>query len=145
MSLLSRLGRVLKAEVGRRLPNVDPEVPWYETPKGARYGGAQTGGAQTGGAQTGAANESDTNESHVNEHHVDARIAGYYAALELPIGADITAVKQAHRRLMKRYHPDRFHANLIRLRLPTNSPAGSTKPMTGCGNISRQARNQMSC
>ena len=110
MSLLSRLGRVLKAEVGRRLPNVDPEVPWYETPKGARYGGAQTGGAQTGGAQTGAANESDTNESHVNEHHVDARIAGYYAALELPIGADITAVKQAHRRLMKRYHPDRFHS-----------------------------------
>jgi hypothetical protein len=110
MSLLSRLGRVLKAEMGRRLPNVDPEVPWYETPKGARYGGAQTGGAQTGGAQTGAANESDTNESHVNEHHVDARIAGYYAALELPIGADITAVKQAHRRLMKRYHPDRFHS-----------------------------------
>jgi curved DNA-binding protein CbpA len=29
--------------------------------------------------------------------------------LELAYGADIYAVKQAHRRLVKQYHPDRFY------------------------------------
>ncbi|MEM7737962.1 MAG: J domain-containing protein [Deinococcota bacterium] len=39
----------------------------------------------------------------------DSRLAPYYAALELPYGADLNAVKQAHRRLIKQYHPDRFY------------------------------------
>ena len=33
-----------------------------------------------------------------------------YAALELPLGADLDAVKGAYRDLMRRYHPDR-HAS----------------------------------
>lgn len=103
MSLLSRLGRVLKAEMGRRLPNVDPEVPWHGTPEGANYDNDDT---NDNAAHTGTANESCGDKTHA-----DTRIAAYYAALELPFGADITAVKQAHRRLMKRYHPDRFHSD----------------------------------
>jgi len=33
-------------------------------------------------------------------------LAQYYARLELPYGADFTAVKLSYRRLMRKYHPD---------------------------------------
>src|SRR5687767_7998959 len=36
-----------------------------------------------------------------------ADIRRYYANLELPIGAPLSEVKAAYRRLMRRYHPDR--------------------------------------
>ncbi len=35
-----------------------------------------------------------------------AMIQRYYANLELPIGASLSEVKAAYRRLMRRYHPD---------------------------------------
>ena len=38
----------------------------------------------------------------------DPMLAGYYANLELPYGADREAVRSARRRLLSRYHPDRF-------------------------------------
>jgi curved DNA-binding protein CbpA len=37
----------------------------------------------------------------------NAEIRRYYANLELPIGAPLSEVKAAYRRLMRRYHPDR--------------------------------------
>ena len=37
----------------------------------------------------------------------DAVLAGYYANLDLPYGANLAAVKAAWKRLMKKYHPDR--------------------------------------
>jgi DnaJ-domain-containing protein 1 len=38
-------------------------------------------------------------------------IEDYYANLEVSVGADRETVKESYRRLMKRYHPDRFDAN----------------------------------
>lgn len=38
-------------------------------------------------------------------------IEDYYANLEVPFGADKETVKESYRRLMKRYHPDRFSDN----------------------------------
>lgn len=35
-------------------------------------------------------------------------IREYYANLEVPYGADMPTVKKAYRRLMKKYHPDRY-------------------------------------
>jgi DnaJ-domain-containing protein 1 len=35
-------------------------------------------------------------------------VAKAYRALEVPVGSDRTTVKHAYRRLMKRYHQDRF-------------------------------------
>ncbi len=40
------------------------------------------------------------------EYQTQVRL--WYARLELPYGADADAVRQAFRRLMRRYHPDRF-------------------------------------
>ena len=41
----------------------------------------------------------------------DPELARYYANLELPYGADIAAVREARRRLLKRYHPDLHSAD----------------------------------
>ncbi len=38
----------------------------------------------------------------------DEKIAGYYANLEIPYGADLETVKKAYRKMMKQYHPDKF-------------------------------------
>lgn len=38
----------------------------------------------------------------------DKTIRQYYANLEVPYGADLDTVKESYRRLMRRYHPDRY-------------------------------------
>ncbi len=38
----------------------------------------------------------------------DPQLAHYYSVLELPYGANLTEIKQAYKRLMKIYHPDKF-------------------------------------
>ena len=35
-------------------------------------------------------------------------IREYYANLEVPYGSDLETVKESYRRLMRRYHPDRY-------------------------------------
>ena len=49
----------------------------------------------------------------------DPTLARYYANLELPYGADIEAVREARRRLLKRYHPDLHSADPARKRTAT--------------------------
>jgi curved DNA-binding protein CbpA len=41
----------------------------------------------------------------------DPELARYYANLELPYGADVDAIREARRRLLKRYHPDLHSAD----------------------------------
>lgn len=47
----------------------------------------------------------------------DPVLAGLYANLELPYGADQEAVRAARRRLLARYHPDRFATDPERARV----------------------------
>ncbi|WMJ72114.1 J domain-containing protein [Cytophagaceae bacterium ABcell3] len=44
-----------------------------------------------------------------NENPVDVKEAGYYSNLELPYGAGFDEIRKNYRRLMKQYHPDKFH------------------------------------
>lgn len=41
----------------------------------------------------------------------DARLAGYYANLELPYGSGEASIKAARKRLLKLYHPDKHAAD----------------------------------
>lgn len=45
-----------------------------------------------------------------------AEIRKYYANLELPIGAPADEVKAAYKRLMRRYHPDKYSSDPERAR-----------------------------
>lgn len=40
----------------------------------------------------------------------DAKLASYYRMLELPYGAPLYNVKASYKRLMKKYHPDKFQS-----------------------------------
>lgn len=55
---------------------------------------------------------------------VDPTLARLYANLELPYGADREAVRAARRRLLSRYHPDRFANDPGRARLATELVQG---------------------
>jgi DnaJ-domain-containing protein 1 len=41
----------------------------------------------------------------------DARLASYYRMLELPYGAPLYNVKASYKRLMKKYHPDKYQSD----------------------------------
>lgn len=53
--------------------------------------------------------EQQYRQSTHNTSSAQDKEAAYYAALELPKGTDYVQIKAAYKRLMKQYHPDRFH------------------------------------
>lgn len=55
---------------------------------------------------------------------VDPTLARLYANLELPYGANREAVRAARRRLLARYHPDRFASDPAKARLATELVQG---------------------
>jgi DnaJ-domain-containing protein 1 len=48
---------------------------------------------------------------------VDPRLAGYYANLEIPYGADLAEARRAWKRLLKHYHPDLYASDPDKRRL----------------------------
>ncbi|MFQ3597859.1 MAG: J domain-containing protein [Chloroherpetonaceae bacterium] len=65
-------------------------------------------------------NRSRTNEPPPKREPTrDEKIAGYYANLEIPYGADLETVKKAYRKLMKQYHPDKFSGDLEKQKTAT--------------------------
>jgi hypothetical protein len=54
----------------------------------------------------------------------DPTLARYYANLELPYGAALDAVREARRRLIKRYHPDLHSTDPGRRRTATQVTQG---------------------
>ncbi|ACF15039.1 heat shock protein DnaJ domain protein [Chloroherpeton thalassium ATCC 35110] len=54
----------------------------------------------------------------------DPVIAGYYANLELPYGADLDAVRKAWKKMILRYHPDKHAGDLEKQRLATELTKG---------------------
>lgn len=41
----------------------------------------------------------------------------YYANLEIPVGSSFADIKLSYRKLMQRYHPDRFESDSIKRRI----------------------------
>lgn len=57
----------------------------------------------TGGRRTSSSSASSAAKSSDQK-----TIRDYYANLEVPYGADMKTVKKSYRRLMQKYHPDRY-------------------------------------
>ena len=51
---------------------------------------------------------SDAASGRARDPGRDPEMAEWYANLELPYGADLEAVHRARKRLLARYHPDRY-------------------------------------
>jgi DnaJ-domain-containing protein 1 len=61
---------------------------------------------QRGRPEPSARADTSDSSNHEKRSNQDPVLAGYYANLELPYGADIVSVKKSWKRLMKQYHPD---------------------------------------
>jgi DnaJ-domain-containing protein 1 len=67
--------------------------------------------AKTVGFQDETPFEFDTQEAFASRPEAPDPLAQYYANLEIPPGADRSAVKSAWKRMLKKYHPDLHDAD----------------------------------
>lgn len=102
-SALSRVFRILRADFQARLRRRHPAAgyrPRSETPSPEAQAKAPRRDA------------------------VDPELARYYSNLEVPYGADLATVRDAWRRLVRRYHPDLHGADPERQRVATELVQG---------------------
>jgi len=88
MSFLSRLKKIIKSNIYTTTENTD--LPNYDTAE----------------KQENSQAENNKKEFATNSVMPDAE---YYAILEIPDGSDFETIKNAYRRLLKKYHPDLYH------------------------------------
>ena len=104
MSILGRLGALLRSELAARVD----ERRWAA---GGRRPGRRVGHRDERSQTVGGETRSRPATAGAGGPSQDPELARYYANLELPYGADIAAVREARRRLLKRYHPDLHSAD----------------------------------
>lgn len=92
MSFSRRLRRLLRAQMGEWLPSASSRPPNPDVDAG----------------QLGTDNEEEAPPSGPDGRPVPPDVARAYRALEVPVGSDASTVKKGYRRMMKRYHQDRF-------------------------------------
>jgi DnaJ-domain-containing protein 1 len=87
VSIPRRLWRILKTEWNSRLGRFESQRKSYQWTR-ETY---------------------EDTQSTVNSQ--DAKLASYYRMLELPYGAPLYNVKASYKRLMKKYHPDKYQSD----------------------------------
>jgi DnaJ-domain-containing protein 1 len=109
MTLLGRIFRILQASV--TADDSPPAAP----------------------PETGGGGRPSTEDWHAPAEPpaVDQRLAGYYANLEIPYGADLATARRAWKRLMKKYHPDLHAQDPERRRLANQVTAELTRACQG--------------
>lgn len=91
MSLTRRLRRLIRAQLGQLRSD-----PFEDTAESDASPGAQT------------PSSSGISSSDAPDAEVPPDVAEAYRALEVPVGSGREAVKKGYRRVMKKYHEDRF-------------------------------------
>lgn len=91
MSLTRRLRRLIRAQLGQLRSD-----PFEDEAEGDASPGTET------------ASSSNISSSDAPDAEVPTDVAEAYRALEVPVGSEREAVKKGYRRVMKKYHEDRF-------------------------------------
>lgn len=106
--MFDRLFNILKAEIGDAFQSKEDKISkedWelYEQVYGKK--------SQTTQDQTTQDNFEQEFENHFKQQtwQQQQEEKQYYAVFELPQGASFEEVKASYKRLIKQYHPDRFH------------------------------------
>ena len=119
MSILGRVGALLRSELAARL-SVRQWVDSVRRPRRPAANRAQGRAARQdagSGGEVGAGGRRGVPSR-------DPELTRYYANLELPYGAGIGAVRDARRRLLKRYHPDLHSADPEKKHIATQLAQG---------------------
>ncbi|KER09722.1 MAG: hypothetical protein HY22_08955 [[Candidatus Thermochlorobacteriaceae] bacterium GBChlB] len=142
MSVLSRLIRVLKAYTTVRGGAVDlSDTRWEDLLKEAerQYNRARKKASEEFNARRSSqhsyqkksyqnsgyssySNSSSSTSSYQTSK--DAKLAGYYANLEAPYGSDLETVRQAWRKMVAKYHPDKFSSDPEKQKIATELTKG---------------------
>ena len=95
-----------------RRPPVDPDVQaaWEELEEYMRTGAS---GAREGSAS----GRSESGGRSAGRPRVDESLRQDYANLEVPFGADMEEVRASYKRMMLKYHPDRYPGDPEKQRL----------------------------
>jgi hypothetical protein len=88
-----------RADPGTRFRDPDLQDAWEELDEYMRTG-SNTSKARSSGR--------GGHQSARPQRPVDESLRQDYANLEVPFGSDIETVKQSYKRMMLKYHPDRF-------------------------------------
>lgn len=99
MSLAARVVRVVRANLTGHL------------------GGVRRNEGRTPFGRSGSESRTERRPEPPPPPIINPTLARYYANLELPYGAGREAVRAARRRLLSRYHPDRFTSDQDKARL----------------------------
>ncbi len=117
MSLFSRVSLLLRRELSTRLEGQRRRADQRRT---GRPAGSDADMGPDTEAETGPGDAA----SDVAPQTQDPTIASFYANLELPYGADVEAVREARRRLLRRYHPDLHSSDPEKKRTATRVAQG---------------------
>ena len=117
MSLFSRVSLLLRRELSTRLRDQRRRADQRRTGRPAGSDADVDPGTQ---AEAGPGDEA----SDVAPKVQDPTLASFYANLELPYGADADAVREARRRLLRRYHPDLHSSDPEKKRTATRVAQG---------------------
>lgn len=107
MDILTRVIRLVRAQIlfGSRVDYVDGS--------GGHQRQADVGSNSIGGRRSPSPRPS-----------IDAELADYYANLEVPYGSDLVTVREARKRLLRKYHPDLHSADREKRRIATELTQG---------------------
>lgn len=72
-------------------------------------GGPSPGWGSTTSSSTGSSSSGSSRPPRPGSHQ--AQLADWYRILDLPVGADMAAIKTSYRQLMRKYHPDMHAGN----------------------------------
>lgn len=102
MHLLIRIARLVRAHWNRHLESpAAPQAQWHD----------EAGNDRTAGPASWRSGQ-------------DPELARYYANLEVPYGADLATVRQAWKKLLRKYHPDLHARDPEKRRLATELTKG---------------------
>ena len=133
MSLFSRVSLLLRRELSTRLGGQRRRADHRRTGRPAGSDADIGSGTQADAGPGDAA-------SAVAPQTQDPTLASFYANLELPYGADVEAVREARRRLLRRYHPDLHSSDPEKKRTATRVAQGLNRAHDEL--VSRLARKQ---
>ena len=103
---IARLEAQVRQEAQTRRERSERQQAWWRQQDGRRPGGRSWGDTGADGANADAGAGEGRSSEQGRQVAPDRRRNEALAVLELSWGAPLTAVKAAHRRLVKRHHPD---------------------------------------
>ncbi len=96
----------------------------YQSYQKSQQAYGQNDGNYEQGGYSSYSNSSSSYSGSSYKSAKDLKIAGYYANLEAPYGSDLETVRRAWRKMVAKYHPDKFSGDPEKQKIATELTKG---------------------